>query len=240
MQYEYKLKLIHIMKKVTNVVLVLCAVALLYMCFMSIMGPIDFEKEKAKRDRAVITRLIEIREAQLEYRKQYDHYTNDFDTLIDFIKNGRIRSLYKVGELTDLHREDGLTERKAMRIINKAKETDNWKEVEKLGLTEFKRDTIYIGVLDSLYSKKFNPDSIRYVPYTNGKHQFEMDIRADTLQSGPAKFFEVRTPYHVYLEGLDLQEIKNMTFVRRELNRYAGLKVGSLDEPLTTGNWESL
>ena len=228
------------MKKVTNVVLVLCAVALLYMCFMSIMGPIDFEKEKAKRDRAVITRLIEIREAQLEYRKQYDHYTNDFDTLIDFIKNGRIRSLYKVGELTDLHREDGLTERKAMRIINKAKETDNWKEVEKLGLTEFKRDTIYIGVLDSLYSKKFNPDSIRYVPYTNGKHQFEMDIRADTLQSGPAKFFEVRTPYHVYLEGLDLQEIKNMTFVRRELNRYAGLKVGSLDEPLTTGNWESL
>ncbi len=38
------------MKTVFNIVLVLCAAALIYICYNSIMGPINFEKaEKAER-----------------------------------------------------------------------------------------------------------------------------------------------------------------------------------------------
>ncbi len=38
------------MKTVFNIVLVLCAAALIYICYSSIMGPINFEKsEKGKR-----------------------------------------------------------------------------------------------------------------------------------------------------------------------------------------------
>ena len=227
------------MKKVTNVVLAICAVALLYMCYASIMGPINFDKEKSIREKAVIARLIEIREAQLEYRKQFSHYANDFDSLIDFIKHGIIQSLYKVGELTDLQKEDGLTEEKAMKIINKAKATGDWKEVEKNGLTEFKRDTIEVPVLETLYPKGFVADSIQFVPFTGGA-KFELSAKVDTIQSGPARFFQAQTPYHVYLKGLDEQEIKNMTYLRQQLDRYAGLRVGSMEEPITTGNWESL
>ena len=56
------------MKTVFNIVLGLCALALVYICYASIMGPINFEKAKKQRDAAVIARLIDIRKAQLEYR----------------------------------------------------------------------------------------------------------------------------------------------------------------------------
>ena len=229
------------MRKLINVILAVCAIGLLYLCYASIMGPIEFEQEKNRREKAVIARLIDIRDAQLEFRKQNNQYTADLDTLIDFIKNGNILTVYKVGELTDIQREDGLTEEKAMQIINKAKKTDNWKEVEKLGLTEFKRDTIQVPVLESLFKDRrgFHPDSIKFVPFSGGEH-FIMNAKIDTIQSGPARFFEARTPYHVYLKGLDEQEINNMIYIRQQLDRYPGLKVGSMDEPITTGNWESL
>lgn len=230
------------MKKVTNVVLALCALGLLYMCYASIMGPIEFDKQKNKRDKAVIARLIEIRDAQVEYRRQFDHYTNSFDTLIDFIKNGSVKTVFKVGELTDLQKEDGLTEAKAMRIINKAKKTNKWKEVEKYGLEDFKRDTISTPIIgeNSLFPANFKADSIKYIPFSNGTKVFELEAKIDTLQSGPAKFFEARTLYKDYLEGLDKQEIINITQLRKELDKYPGLKIGSMEEPLVSGNWESL
>ena len=56
------------MKTVFNIVLVLCAAALIYICYSSIMGPINFEKAKKEREQAVIARLIDIRKAQQEYR----------------------------------------------------------------------------------------------------------------------------------------------------------------------------
>ncbi|WP_025069376.1 hypothetical protein [Bacteroides propionicifaciens] len=227
------------MKKVTNVVLAVCAVVLLYMCYSSIMGPINFEKEKAKREKAVVARLIDIREAQLEYRKQFNHYANEFDSLIDFIQNGYLHTVVKEGELTDVQREAGITETKAVAMINKAKKTGDWKEVEKNGLTNFRRDTINVPVLSSLFPKNFKADSIQYVPFTEGA-KFELSAKVDTIQSGPARFFQAQTPYQVYLKGLDEQEINNMIYMRQQLDRYPGLRVGSMEEPITTGNWESL
>ena len=61
------------MKTVFNIVLGLCALALVYICYASIMGPINFEKAKKQRDAAVIARLIDIRKAQLEYRGLHNH-----------------------------------------------------------------------------------------------------------------------------------------------------------------------
>ena len=72
------------MKTVFNVILGLCALVLIYICYASIMGPINFEKAKKHRDAAVIARLIDIRKAQLEYRTLHNQqYTESFDSLID-------------------------------------------------------------------------------------------------------------------------------------------------------------
>ena len=48
------------MKTVINLVLAACAVVLVYICYGSIMGPINFDKEKKVREDAIIARLIDI------------------------------------------------------------------------------------------------------------------------------------------------------------------------------------
>ncbi len=228
------------MKTVFNVILALCALVLVYICYASIMKPINFEAEKKQRDAAVIARLIDIRKAQAEYRNlNSQKYTDNFDSLIHFVKTQKLPFIYKQGELTDEQLENGMTEKKAMNIINKAKKTGNYAEVKKNGLENFKRDTMWVAVLDTIYPKGFNADSLKYVPYGNGA-VFEMDTVTQIAKSGaPYCLLEVRTPYEVYLNGLDKQEIINLKDVQNKLGKYSGLKIGDLETANNNaGNWE--
>ncbi|MBQ9214733.1 MAG: hypothetical protein IJ150_12470, partial [Bacteroidales bacterium] len=76
------------------------------------------------------------------------------------------------------------------------------------------------------------------VPTTN----VEFELGADTLETNSkikVPVFEAKTPYDVYLNGLDRQEIVNMKDEAKTLDRYPGLKVGSLTEyNNNAGNWE--
>lgn len=228
------------MKTVFNVILGVCALVLAYVCYASIMAPINFEKAKTHRDDAVIARLIDIRKAQNEYRTLHNQqFTNNFDTLIDFVKNGKMPFVFKQGELNDEQLEEGLTEKKAVRIIEKAKKTKNYAEVKKWGLENFVRDTMWVAVIDTIFPKGFIADSLRYIPFGNGA-QFEMATRNDTAKSGaPFCLLEVKAPYDVYLNGLDKQEIANLKDMQTKLNRYVGLKIGDLEVANNNaGNWE--
>ncbi|MEG1617820.1 MAG: hypothetical protein RR202_13410 [Bacteroidales bacterium] len=207
-----------------------------YLCVESIMGPIRFENEKKIRDKATIARLIDIRKAQIEYRNTNGSYTASFDTLVDFIKNGKIPFVVKIGSLTDQQLEAGLTEKKAMEIIKKGNQT----EIEKNGLENFSRDTTFVIVQDTLFGKSFQADSIRFIPFSNGKAQFEMATGEILNASGYVmRLFEAKTPYSVYLSGLDKQEIINITDKAKKTDKYPGLQVGSIQEPNNNaGNWE--
>ena len=90
------------MKKAINVILGLCAVVLLYLCYESIMQPIQFNKEKDIREAAVKARLIQIKDAEEQYRQQHQgEFCDTLDVLINFIKTARIPHVTKVGELSD-------------------------------------------------------------------------------------------------------------------------------------------
>lgn len=228
------------MKTVFNIILGLCIAALVYVCYASIMGPINFDEAKKLRDSKVIERLIDIRKAQMEYRNlNKQQYTASFDTLIDFVKNQKLPFIFKQGELTDKQLEDGLTEKKAIAIIERAKKSGKYDEVKKFGLENFKRDTMWVAVMDTIFPKGFNADSLKYVPFGNGA-QFEMAIRNDTAKSGvPYCLLEVKTPYDVYLKDLDAQEIANLKDTQTKLGRYCGLMIGSLETANNNaGNWE--
>ncbi len=204
------------------------------------MGPIRFEDSKNARERQVIGRLIDIRKAQLEYRNLHQgQYTASFDTLINFVKTQKIPFVLKEGVLTDTQLENGMTERKAVAMINQAKKTGNWKEVEKEGLMNFRRDTMWVNVTDTIYPKGFNPDSLRYVPNGNGA-VFEMYTKSDTTKSGaPIYLFEAKASYETYLNGLDKQEVANLKDIQTKLGKYCGLQVGSIESPNNNaGNWE--
>jgi hypothetical protein len=228
------------MKTIVNIVLAVCVIGLVYVCYGSIMGPINFDNAKSVREKQVIARLIDIRKAQQEYRNLHDGaYTASFDTLIDFVKTAKLPFVRKVGALSDAQLENGMTEKKAMALIEKAKKTGNWKDVEKEGLMNFKRDTMWVSLMDTIYGPGFVADSMRYVPFSNGQ-QFEMAIRNDTTKSGaPLHLFQAQTPYESYLSDLDHQELINLKDVQAKLGKYCGLKVGDIEQPNNNaGNWE--
>ena len=228
------------MKIVWNVLLGIAIIVLAYLCYASIMGPINFDKTRNQREKAIIARLMDIRKAQQEFRSLHkQQYTTSFDSLIDFVNTQKLPIVAKEGVLSDEQLESGLTERKAVEIIEKAKKTNNWNEVKKLGLENFSRDTIWVPVKDTIFSKNFNADSLRYVPFGNGA-VFQMDSVNTTTESGaPIYLLEVKTPYESYLSDLDRQELINLIDMQKKLNRYPGLKFGDLEVPNNNaGNWE--
>lgn len=211
------------MDKIFKLILVAVSIVLGYLCVQSILIPIKFNEEKSFREKVVIARLADIRRAQVEYRTAKGVYTNSFDTLIAFVRQGKAPIILKEGSLTDKQLEAGLTEKEAVRqgII--------------------KRDTTYVSILESLFGKNYPIDSIRYVPFSNPLTEFEME--KGELSSGAAaisvKVVEVRTPYTVYLNGLNRQEIINIVETQEKMNKYPGLKFGSVTEANNNaGNWE--
>ncbi|MBE6303199.1 MAG: hypothetical protein E7089_04620 [Bacteroidales bacterium] len=228
------------MKKGLNLLLFVTIIGLGYICYRSIMGPIEFAEERSFREKAIIARLIDIRTAQVEYRNiNKNGYSDNLDSLIEFVKTAQMPIVLKEGELNDEQLERGLTEKKAMDIIAKAKKTNNWKEVEKEGLKEFRRDTSWIALLDTLYPKGYPIDSLSFVPFGNGA-KFEVATSVDTTKAGsPQYLFEARTPYEVYLTGVNDQELKNLISEMKKMDRYCGLKVGDVEMPNNNaGNWE--
>ena len=228
------------MKKGLNLLLAVTIIGLGYICYRSIMGPIEFAEERDFREKAIIARLIDIRTAQVEYRNITKMgYSDNLDSLIEFVKTAQMPVVLKEGELDDEQLERGLTEKKAMEIIAKAKKTNNWKEVEKEGLKNFRRGTSWIALLDTLYPKGYAIDSLAFVPFGNGT-KFEVATSVDTTKAGsPQYLFEARTPYEVYLTGVNDQELKNLISDMKKMGRYCGLKVGDVEMPNNNaGNWE--
>ena len=70
------------MKVLVKVILVAAIGLLGFVCFKSIQGPIDFNKESQIRNEAVKQRLIDIRTAQVAYREVKGEYTASFDSLM--------------------------------------------------------------------------------------------------------------------------------------------------------------
>ncbi len=234
------------MKVVMRVLLALAIVLLAYISWRSIQGPIDFNAEVAKRDKAVIQRLVDIRTAQVALRAQTGAYTASFDTLINFVKDGKIATLIKSGDLTEAQLEAGMTEEKAMQIIRSGNEAaikaaGLWDEAK--NAPQLVRDSLYSPAVEVLYPNRnqFSIDSLKYVPFGRGA-EFEMATDSLITASGyPIQVFEAKTPYSVYLGDLDkkLLDQKIQEVLDRPGKKYPGMQVGSLEVANNNaGNWE--
>ncbi len=218
--------------------LALASVLLVYMCYRSIMNPIEFDREKDIRDKAVIARLVDVRKAQIAYKETNGVYAANFDELLKFVKEGSIEMISKKGELTDEQLEKGLTEEKALALTEE--EASNYGIENYLEFKEnFRRDTIFVNVLEHVFGKGYNVDSMAYVPFLKDT-KFEMESNIIKSKSGiEIPLFEARTPFKTYLNGLNRQEIINLSKQAEALNKYPGLKVGDKESPNNNaGNWE--
>jgi len=160
------------MKVVVRALLALAIVLLAYISWRSIQGPIDFQAEVERREKAVIQRLVDIRTAQVALRAQKGTYTASFDTLINFVKNGKIATLIKSGDLTEDQLEAGMTEEKAMQIIRSGniaaiKAAGLWDETK--NAPQLVRDSIFSPAVEVLYPNRKISMSIHCDMYPTGE-----------------------------------------------------------------------
>ena len=206
---------------IINLVLFAVVVFLAIMLVKSIQAPINFNHEKETREKQIVQRLKDIRDAEIQYKQAYNKYTSDFDTLVKFCNDYEIP---------------------IVNIIPDPNDTTFTKTIN---------DTIgYVKVMDSLFGKRehFNINEISMVPFSDPATEFE--IQDSIIKRGgiSVPVFEAKTPYDVYLAkpGDKFSEkqwntrVRNIKAEMEQLDKYAGLKVGSLEEASTDGNWEKL
>ncbi len=197
-------------KTLLQLFLFIIIVGLGYFVYQSIMEPVRFNKEKNAREAEVIQNLKDIRSAQLIFKQLNGTYAQNFDTLVWFLDAAEIP---------------------VIKIINDPTDTTFTRTIS---------DTLgYVKVSDSLFGKRqnYNLMSLSLIPFSEGE-KFEMNAGVIERSGMDVNVFEAVAPYTAYLKGMDEQTINNLIAKQEDIEKYAGLKVGSMAEPSTDGNWE--
>ena len=227
------------MKKGINVILGICVVGLLFICWRSIRDTENFDAEVAGRENVVKARLMEIRSAEEAYKAQHDGvYCSDWSELINFVKEGKLPVVMKQGLLTEEQMNQGLTESKAAAIVNSGDQA----AIIANGLQNFRRDTTWVVLSDSLFGPGFACDSLRYIPYAEGD-TFELQSFTNLTRSGTIQYvMECCAPDVSFLKNMGRNGdrlIVNRRQLADDMGNYPGLKIGDLNNwNNNAGNWE--
>ncbi|WP_203226887.1 hypothetical protein [Confluentibacter flavum] len=193
---------------------------LAYSTFKSVYSPILFNQEKEKRYAAVIKNLIDIRNAELAHRQVKGKFTDNFDTLVKFIDEAQFT----------------ITQRRDSTIIDvertKLFGVDMTKSIVLI-------DTLgYVAVKDSLFKNSTRYKTMMNVPV--GKPGEKFQLKAGVLEQNGVNIpvFEVSVKKDVILfdQEKDLLMQENQVVSVEGVNGDT-IKVGSMDEVNTSGNW---
>ena len=225
-------------KLLTWLVLPAIIVALVYAIVTSILKPVNFNKETARRTEVAVQRLKDIRTLQVAYKSVNNKFCSTVDSLKDFYLNGQMEVIMQVGSQDDslaMAHTDAV--KKANRKITAA-------DLYQMYLAGDK-DLVFsvankIPVKDTLFNDRddFNIDSLKYIPFS-GKEPVQMEAVTRMVSGVQVPLFEAKMPYKLPLKGMDNQLRINLDAERRDQNRYEGLQVGSVTAPNNNaGNWE--
>lgn len=210
--------------KIIQFVLGIVILGLVYYVYVLISTPIRFEQEQKVREAAVIERIKDIRTAERQFKSKYQHFTADFDSLINFVLNETME-----GERKKIDEDDSVAMAQAKKKYGK-----KFKNVEKFSYS----------VKDSLFKHLTaeQVQALRYVPYTNDKTEYILEAGMLATESKIViPVVRCRTPYIAFLDTVRYrQEIINLVDnVKNNLNKYPGIEFGSmLRGNNEAGNWE--
>ena len=201
------------------------------------MKPIKFNEERAAREAVAIQKLKDIRELQVAYKNKYGKFASALDTLVDFYKNDKMVINMQIGSVND---SVMVAHTDAVKKANKGITDKGLYELYQKGdhnlVFSIKSE---IPVKDTLLKREdFNIDQIADIPFTNGK-KIEMKSIVKQVSGVDVPLFEANIPFDDLLEGMDHQLLVNLKSERDKMNKFPGLKVGSIDNPNNNaGNWE--
>ena len=189
-------------------------IILAYFVYSSINSEVEFQQVAKVRVAENVQKLKDLRQVQIAYKKVNNTYSNNFESLIDFLENDSMAIVKAIGETPD-----SLTDAQAL----------------ELGIIS--RDTAYVlakeTVFDEAYlssrNEKFPLDlsALTTVPHSDQNYS----VDAGMVEKGKVvvQVFEISTTFGAVFTGLDAE---NKSFELGNL-----LKVGSMDEASLNGNW---
>lgn len=225
-------------KLLTWLVLPAIIVALVYAIVTSIMKPVNFNKETARRTEVAVQRLKDIRTLQVAYKSVNNRFCSSIDSLKDFYQNGEMEVVMQVGSQDD---SLAMAHTDAVKKANKKITSADLYQMYMNGDKNLVFSVVNkIPVRDTLFNGRtdFNIDSLKYIPFS-GKSPVQMQAVSKLVSGVQVPLFEAKMPYKLLLRGMDNQLRINLDAERRDQNRYEGLQVGSVTAPNNNaGNWE--
>ncbi len=192
-----------------------------YQTFMTIYGPIQFNQIKKKRYAAVIENLKDIRDSELAYKQVTGKFTDNFDNLVKFIDTAQFTITQR--------RDSTVIDEELTRRYGGVETTKSIVIVDTLG---------YVPVKDSLFKTSTRYKTMMNVPV--GQKGAKFQLKAGMLDQNDVKIpvFEasVKKDVLLYDQDRDLVIQENQVVSVDGVNGDV-LKVGSMDEVKTSGNW---
>ncbi|MGM5470434.1 hypothetical protein ACS386_09160 [Flavobacteriaceae bacterium LMO-SS05] len=201
-----------------NILLWIIILILGYATFMSVYGEIQFNQLKNKRYAVVIEKLKDIRDAELAHRQVTGKFTDNFDNLVKFVDTAK----YTITQRRDSTVKDV--------EATKRFTVDMFKSIVIV-------DTLgYVSVKDSLFGADPRYKTMMNLPEGAGEPGAKFELKAGMLDNIPV--FEASVSKSVILYDQD----KNLVNKESQVISVDGvngptLKVGSMDEIKTIGNW---
>jgi hypothetical protein len=158
------------MRLIVNLVLVAVIAVLIWVLYSSISEPIEFQKERRIRKKAVVEKLEQIRKAQEIFRDVSGAgFAPSFDSLKEVLRNGQVQTIKVEGDPDDPSGETILY------------------------------DTIYEPAMKFVQEFEIDLDSLEYVPFNNEGVVFEIEADTITYQSTLVNVVEVKTIYKYFM-----------------------------------------
>jgi hypothetical protein len=187
---------------------------------MSIYGEIQFNQLKEKRYKVVIENLKDIRDSELAHRTVTGQFEGNWDSLVKFIETEKF---------TITQRRDSTVIDKELTRIYGVDTTKDIVIIDTLG---------FVPVKDSLFGADPRYKTMMYIPTLNDGQKF--DLKAGVLEQNGVNIpvFEASVSKKILLFDQD----ENLVDLESEVKSVEGvngptLKVGSMDEVNTNGNW---
>ncbi|MFT6960804.1 MAG: hypothetical protein ACJAWV_000505 [Flammeovirgaceae bacterium] len=183
-----------------------------YLLFDSVYSEIQLAEEIKKSEVVVVDKLKTIRLAEKAFKVKNGYYTADWDSLVDFVKNGDVYIIEKKEEITPRDRTDP--------------------DYYKGDIIEVLEDTIGVEtVMAKIFPKEdfpdFNPDRLPYIPATDDK---KFDISSGKVKKG---IIEVSV-----LEVIDNHPMDKTRTEEHPSPKRWPLRFGSKTDVTLSGNWE--
>ena len=210
------------MKIGIQVILWVASIFFAYKIYDSINGPLQFNQKKNERYATVIDRLKDIRSAQIAYKDVKGVFSNNFDSLIEFVDKGHFTLIEK--------RDSSFLEYDRIYRIDMLREVV---VIDTLGTVEVK---------DSLFKNSDIYKEMAFIPI-NGVNGQKFEIASKVIDKNGYKVpvFEVKVKKSVILfdQNKDLIKQENETIAVDGVNG-PEIVLGSLTTVSTNGNWPTI